>query len=252
MARTNEKVTPQEFKTFEKFFADNPQLDTVANVDSFSTYLLETWQVDITPENLAVAAQRLTEAGLEILTPIQVRYRQVAKLDQNAAQFVSDWYVNQNILVKDDQDKSFENQTALLLELRGREVNSNTIGQAIGRIGQSRGLHYVQTARPVDPRQHSDSSAFMPKSESNLTALNHARKAQQARAESTPARSSPNQEPDAWKSLCDQLLHDGRHSQRAAMAALYQARGLRSWRELYTDMKQLQQHYQRLINPRAV
>jgi hypothetical protein len=252
MARSNEKVTPQEFKTFEKFFAENPQWDTAANGDSFSTYLLETWQVDITPETLAVAARQLTEAGrLEVLSPVQVRYLQISRQHPDAARRVSDWYENQRALVKDDQDKSLENQTALLLELRGREITSTNIQAAMGRVGHRNGLHYVPTPLRVDPRQHSDSGAFMPRDQVNLSAR-EAAKARQSRTETTPASASTNPEPDSWKSLCDQLLGDGRHSQKEAMRQLYEARGSRSWRELYASMKQLQQSYQRLFNPKAV
>lgn len=233
MARTNEKVTPQELKTFEKFFAENPQWDTVANGDSFSTYLLETWQVDITPDTLAVAARQLSEAGrLEVLTPAHIQYLRVAKQDPNAAQRVSDWYARQNILVKDDQEKALENQAALLSELRGREINSTNIQLAMGRVGHRNGLHYVQASRRVDPRKHQDSGSFMSREDTNVTMAERARRDRERQEVNRPKTETPVEPPDAWKTLAENL-RGATHSETEALKSINGP----SWRETYTLRK---------------
>jgi hypothetical protein len=159
------------------------------------------------------------------------------------------WFTSGKKYVETDGERGFENATKIINWSKGRTFSNATFDLAVSNLGSSQGLHYQPVKAQPNPRQHADDGkGFAPKSETNLS---QRRKAQQHDAAATPTPSQSNA-PDSWKSLCDQLLRDGRHSQQSSMKQLYDNRGQKSWRELYADMKQLQQHYQRLINPRAV
>jgi hypothetical protein len=215
------------------------------NTERILAYFASNPHIPVTATTILQACEQM-RSQLHWLSPIQREYRKLAADNPAAAQLVSDWYANQNILVRDDPNQALANQTILLTELHGREITSTTIHQAIGRAGQGRGLHYIQAPRPVDPRKHSESGAFMPKEETNLSARDHARKTQQARAESTPAPTQSNM-PDAWESLCRNLLAHGTHGCQSAMRELYERRGSKSWRELHREMDQVKKSYERLV-----
>ena len=162
------------------------------------------------------------------------------------------WFTSGKKYVEIDGDRGFENATKIINWSKGRTFSNATFDLAVSNLASSQGLHFQTVKAQPNPRQHEDSGSWMSKSEVNLSAKDHAARARQPRAETTPAPASVKTESDSWKILCDQLLRDGRHSQQQAMKELFEARGSKSWRELYAGMKQLQQNYQRLFNPRAV
>jgi hypothetical protein len=131
----------------------------------------------------------------------------------------------------------------LLAELRGREINSPNIYDAIGRISATRGgLHYVPTPRKIDPRQHQDSGSFAPKSETRKYVggrLNHA-------TEQNVQQESPNvNTPDAWQELCQKMLGHGPHSRQAEMLRIYTSPG-KTYREIYSEMAKLKNSFDKV------
>jgi hypothetical protein len=101
-------------------------------------------------------------------TPAQRDYDKVAAENPAAAQQVAEWLVQHGgrpgALIHTG-DQGFQNSWNILEEIRGREINDQTIREAIGRIEapvskfatrKRPALHRVPTPRPVDPRQHQD------------------------------------------------------------------------------------------------
>ena len=253
MARTSVEISQQEIQVLQEFFNEHPELDTANNGEKIFQYIVETWQEQVTPYTLGVAVQKLTEARqIEVLSPAAITYFKISRQEDPArVKALSDWFENQQIIVKDD-DLGFQNATALLLELRGRDITQRSIQEAVGRVGHRNGLHYVPVKRRPDPRQHTlrPGESFMSKSETNLSARDHARKAE-ARGETTPAPAKPA-EKDTWQEICERMLRHGTHGCQAAMAEAFNRRGDKSWRQLYSDLEKIARSYERLVNPRAV
>jgi len=196
MARTNEQLTQQEIDVFHEFcsahriISDESEVGQ-ANGNLIGGYIAFTWREDITPVTLAVAFGKLRDQ-IVFYTPAQWDYRKIADENNARANALNVWFQGPgNSTLVRSGDEGFQNQSALLAELRGREITSENIQNAIGRAGYKKGLHYVPTiSRSVDPRQHADDgTGFMPKSESNLSAREFARRAASAasgKSEPTP------------------------------------------------------------------
>jgi hypothetical protein len=126
-------------------------------------------------------------------TPAQAAYKKFADENPERANALNTWlYSASNTSLVRDGEESYQNQSALLAELRGREITPQTIQDAIGRAGYKKGLHYVPTiSRDVDPRQHTDDGkGFMPKDQVNVSAREFARRAASAASgKPTPAPS---------------------------------------------------------------
>ena len=97
-------------------------------------------------------------------TPAQAAYKKEADKNSTAANELNSWFQNQTILEK-DSDIGLQNQTVLLVELRGKPVTAETIHLAIQRIqgaGQTRfskgkgTLHFVPEKPRQNPLQHAD------------------------------------------------------------------------------------------------
>ena len=223
------------------------------NAERILAYFESNPQIPVTVQSILEACE-LMKDQLHWLSQAEIAYnaayRSLSKADQDS--FGAWWFTSGKKYVETDGERGFENATKIISWAKGRSFTPATFDLAVSNLASSQGLHFQTLKAQPNPRQHvSDGKSFAPKSETNLSAR-EASKARQSRAKTTPAPSQSNAEPDSWKILCDNLLRDGRHSQQSAMKELYQARGSKSWRELYADMKQLQQQYQRLFNARAV
>ena len=135
-------------------------------VDVLDGYFQANRAVPVTAE----AIVRLVEAqpGLKWLSPAELEYRRVAAENPTAAQQLADWLAKQGKpgTPVNTGDQAFENLTLLLIELRGRPVDSQRIHEAIGRISfkPGRQLSFVPMPRQTDPRQHQDDgSGFLGK-----------------------------------------------------------------------------------------
>jgi hypothetical protein len=100
-------------------------------------------------------------------TPAQREYDKIAAENPTAAAQLANWFATQGRpgTLENTGDFYFQNSSNLLQELRGREVTTETIAAAIGRIGAPASrfdtrkrppLHYLPESRPMDPRQKQD------------------------------------------------------------------------------------------------
>jgi hypothetical protein len=207
MARTSVELTQQEIDAFTKFCSEH-HINTEgeagrANGDLMGEYIAITWGEDITPKTLAVALEKLRDRII-FYTPAQWKYKQIADENTTRANTLNNWFHSPgNTSLAKNGEENYQNQAALLAELRGREITPKNIQDAVGRAGFKSGLHYVPTPRTVDPRQHTPSGSFMPKSESNLSAREHTRRTAEA-ADKAAGRSKPTSGPD-YRQLCEDL-----------------------------------------------
>jgi hypothetical protein len=175
MSRTSQELTQQEIDAFQKFCNENRIVSDEseagnANGNLIGEYIAITWGEDITPATLAVALSKLRDR-IVFYTPAQAAYKKFADENPERANALNTWlYSASNTSLVRDGEESYQNQSALLAELRGREITPQTIQDAIGRAGYKKGLHYVPTiSRDVDPRQHTDDGkGFMPKDQVNV------------------------------------------------------------------------------------
>ena len=161
------------------------------NAERFQAYFDLNKSIPVTVQAVLEACE-LMRNQLHWLSPIQQDHRKIASENPAAAQAVANWLQTQKQLVKSG-DEGLQNQFTLLTELRGRDVTSVSIQQAVGRAAYSgRPLHYTPAPPRTDPRQHKDDGkGFAPKSESNLTVREHARRA----AEAAQAKSDKTEPP---------------------------------------------------------
>jgi len=119
---------------------------------------------------MAEAIVKLVEAqpGFKWLSQAELEYRKIASENPAAAEQIANWFVatqGRPGTLENTGDSYFLNALNLLQELRGRDINSKTIQEAIGRIEAPTSkfdtrkrlpLRYLSVSRPVDPRQHQD------------------------------------------------------------------------------------------------
>jgi hypothetical protein len=108
------------------------------------------------------AIVKLVEAqpGLKWLSAAELEYRRIAAENPAAAQQLADWLAKQGKpgTLVNTGEQFFVNMSLLLIELRGRPVDSQRIHEAMGRISfkPGRQLHFLPEPRKKDPRQHQD------------------------------------------------------------------------------------------------
>lgn len=94
------------------------------------------------------------------LSRAQYEYQKIAVENVQAAQQLIVWLDTQGKpgQLVNQGDQAYENLALLLIELRGRPVDSKRIHEAIGRISfkPGRQLHFIPEPRKQDPRQHQD------------------------------------------------------------------------------------------------
>jgi hypothetical protein len=220
--RTSQEITQQEIQAFAKFCGDHDIVIDGSvgeqNANALGDYIVDLWKVEITDETLEVALGKLRDR-IVFYTPAQVKYRKIAAEDIERANQLIAWFQGPgNTSLVRAGDQGFENQTALLVELKGREISSREIQNAIGRLSFKSGLHFVPAPRPVDSRQHvDDGRGFMPKDSVNLTARDHKRLADAATATALGQESVPTTD---YQALAENVR--GRtHSESERIARLF-------------------------------
>jgi hypothetical protein len=167
--RTSTTITQNEVDAYAKFCAehnivnDNSQADA-ANAELVVDYFLNTWKQDITEANLAAAFPQLKQ-HLKFHSKAETDLRKATiSFDEANRKKFAEWFESQTFLVKEGE-QGFENAANLMEELKGREVNRETIAAAIGRIEAPtsrfdtrvrRPLHYLQTQRQMSPAAQAD------------------------------------------------------------------------------------------------
>jgi hypothetical protein len=208
---------------------------------------------EISLATLSAAFQQVHNQ-LAMKSSAEREYDGIAAENPAAAGQLAAWFTTQGKpgALINTGDEYFANMSMLLAELRGREVNSQRIHEAMGRISYRPGrqLHSIPMPRIVNGRQHKDDgSGFLGKNV-NMSPSDYKRQAEAAYAEkpATPAKSKGPA--DAWETVCNDLLRFGTHSAQANMRELYD-RGIqqgKSFREIYAEMNTLKASYQRLIS----
>jgi hypothetical protein len=248
MGRTSQEITQSEVDTFLKFCSEHRIVtdDEVgrANGDLIGEYIVLTWETDITPRTLAVALEKLGDR-IVFYSEAEWQYKQIADQDPARAQALSNWFhtPGNTSLVKDGEQQ-FQNQSALLSELRGREITPRTIQDAIGRASFKRGLHFVYQST-FRPGRHSGSdSSWMKKDDVNLSPLEKVRRAREAADNAAGRTSTPTQVLDsseqAWKDLATSKLRNGKsHSQNDELQRIYDQGRTGRWRRVNDEMGQI-------------
>jgi hypothetical protein len=203
MARSNSTITQQEGIVYHHWCEKHgiiPEDDSNAQV--VARFFQETWQQDVTEQNLDAAFQQL-KPHLRFKPAARLEAEKAARENSTISQKFADWFDNQSVIVKQGDD-GFLNFAQLLRELRGREVTTDTIFQAMGRISYRPGrqLAYVQKERKqVDPSykpgqflsdcnktpvdyEHERQAAFAGKKESQATTSKREQAAAKSEAES--------------------------------------------------------------------
>jgi len=271
MARTSQTVTEQEILAYVKFCKDNNIVnddsgdpETVANAELVLNYFLETWKADMTEANFALAFPQL-RSQLKFYSSTQhAEYTHLANENRQAVQQLSAWLATQGKpgQLVNQGDQAYENVSLLLTALSGRDINPTSIAHAEDRIAHRPGrqLHRVPQPRrsePQSPAAKADDSTsanwlgrdLVKNADGSYRSKAVAEQRRDAeaveRAKSQPH--TPQAEPTAWETLCNQLRDYGtRHSQRAAMRETYD-RGIangKSWREIYSEMTLLKRQYE--------
>ena len=272
MSRTSEIVTQQEIQAYVKFCkdysvvnSDSGDPDTLANANFVLNYFLEIWKQDMTEPNFALAFPQLKSQLKFYSSPQHAEYTHVANENRHLAQQLSNFLVTQGRSgqLVNAGDEAYENLTLLLTELRNRreDVSSTTIRNAIDRISNRPGrkLHYVEAPRRTEPQSRaaredkSDSTNWLGQDlvknadgSFRSKTVAEQRREQEAR-EAANAPPTTRHEPDAWETLCNQLVNYGsRHSQKAAMQETYDlgVQNGKSWREIYVEMNRLKNQYE--------
>ncbi len=162
-----------------------------------------------------------------------------------------------------DGDSLFENLTVLFKEINSRResASAQTIAAAENRIANRPQKQLIRVPQPrrTEPQSRaareddSTSANWLGRDMVQNSDGSWRSKTAQEQARDQEAREAANatpttrHEPDAWETLCNQLVNYGsRHSQKAAMRETYDlgVQNGKSWREIYTEMNRLKNQYE--------
>jgi hypothetical protein len=158
-------------------------------------------------------------------TQAQMEYDRFQRENPSAATAVANWLATQGKpgQLVNTGDEAFHNAAALIVELRGRDVNPVTIGQALGRLTCRVGsnLHFVpQHQRQEIPADYRPGQFI---TDANISPVEYARRARAAneqKQESSAPKLSADQQ--RWKEMAEEKLGSYRsHSQKAAYEKAY-------------------------------
>jgi hypothetical protein len=201
--------------------------------------------------NTVLEAFRLMHDQLRFKPRVQVEYEaEYDALSQENKNIFGAWWFSSSTkkTIVIDGDQGFSNAAKVLAWMHGKPFSSRNLDLAITNLAGSRGsLYWAPTPKHTDPRQHQDSGSFMSKDSVNLSARDHAQRARQAQADNTPAPAQ-TEPAEVWQTLCQRLLGHGTHGCQAAMAKLYDQRGNKPWRQLYTEMNNIARSYERTVS----
>ena len=159
--------------------ADGKEL-TTHNAERVAAYFDLNRTIPITVETMLKACELMRDQ-LHWKSELQLAYeREYNKLTPDQQnQFGSWWFRQKSVLILEGE-QGFENAAKLLSWMRGKVFNARGFDLALSNVAASQGLHFVYQST-FRPGRHSGSDrSFAPKSESNLTARDHARRAREA------------------------------------------------------------------------
>ena len=246
--------TEAEILCFQNFCERMNIVREGTGTTQFATYLLQQWGVVIDDESMTAALPRLLESGaVTLYSETQQKYLSVGQEDFPKADKLNAWFLSPaNRRLVNTGNENIINQTAVLSELRGREINPKTIQDAIGRL-MARGtkLFFMAVVRTPDPRQKKDDGTRMeqprdPRYRADGR-LDHSYKPPSEQVTEAPAGS-----PDAWETFCQRALAWGTPSQHTAMVETFEkgrASG-KSFREVYQDLQLCKKQFEKSFIPR--
>jgi len=195
MARTQQELTAEEKQAVRKFFIEHPELgegaettpseQLIRNANAIEDYIRR-WNVVINAESMqkAYEALRADEGVLEVTSEARLKYAEATRGYTQAHQDILDGFLKSVQLVHDpNDDRTFENCTALFNAMRGREFTHDNLMWVVqylqGRGGRGTKLHWLERRNPDAPdfrghrfdKNDPESYRFAPKSETNRPSL---------------------------------------------------------------------------------
>jgi hypothetical protein len=117
-------------------------------------------------------------------------------------------------------EEGFSNAAKILQWMRGKSFSARNFDLAVSNLASSHGsLHWAPTPQRTDPRQHSGDTSFMKKSETNLTARDHAAR-RAADAAATSGKPAPTPTPD-YKALAESITTGRTHSDSLRLQKMF-------------------------------
>jgi hypothetical protein len=185
-------------------------------------------------------------------TPAEQEYKQLELEDPQKANQFNNWFFSrENRSVIKDGNEGMLNKIAILSELRGRQVTSETCLQAIGRVSQrSGGIHFTPVVTKPNQKSHKDDGTGMaqPKSERFRPdgKINHS-----WRDPAEVAAAAPAPDPSlggGWNTMCLQAIRNyGTPSQNSALRNIYEdgVAKARRYSQIYSDIVKQKQDFAR-------
>ncbi len=140
--------------------------------------------------------------------------------DQQKTAFGAWWYspsTKKTIVIEGEE--GFANAAKILQWMRGKNFDAKAFGLAVSNLASSRGLHWAPTPQRTDPRQHSGGLSFMNKSETNLSARDHA--ARRAADAGAAAGNKPATTTTDYKALAESITTARTHSDSMRLQKLF-------------------------------
>jgi hypothetical protein len=246
----------KQFEEAEKQLAAN-RLDVkgpgaTRNLDLIDEFFQTNRSIPVTLQNIYRAVEE-RKSEFAWLSPAEAEWYQNAQQSRELANQLAAHLATQGQVGRlvNGGDQLFENLTLLFTEIHSRResVSSQTIAAAEDRIAHRPGhrLHRVPQPRRTEPASAAakadDGRPFVT---SGLTRqrdgslgkspADYAREAREAAAKNNPSQAESSKldaSEQAWKSLADNLLQDGTHSQQERVRAVYDREQGSGWRKVY-------------------
>jgi hypothetical protein len=137
---------------------------------------------------------------------------------ENQQKFGAWWFNQKNVLVLQG-DEGYENASKVISWMTGRTFDPRTLDLAVSNLAASGGLHLVYQSTFKPGRHSGGDRSFMSKSDTNLSARDHAarRAAESAAAAGRPA---PTAGPD-YRALAEAITTGRTHSDSARIQRMY-------------------------------
>jgi hypothetical protein len=203
------------------------------NSNLVSDYLQANRNVPVTVSNIILFVNA-NNTSFVWRTPAQQQFdRVIATEGRDRAQQMLDYLAGQRQLVNSGEELHL-NAAELLQELHGREINKDSIQQAIGRISAPTSrfdtrhrnqLHFNPNPRKVNPRQHQDDNPNRKTGQfiegANKTPADYAREREEALAKNRPSHPESLAKIEARAKTEAESLRGNTHSQDTQLARVF-------------------------------
>jgi hypothetical protein len=142
-------------------------------------------------------------------------YNALPKTDQQ--KFGAWWFQQKNVLVLDG-DEGYSNASKVIEWMRGRSFDSRTLDLAVSNLAGTRGLHMVHQSTFRPSRHSGGDNSFMKKSDTNLSARDHA--ARRAADAAAAAGNKPAATTD-YRKLAELITTGRTHSDSLRLQRLF-------------------------------